>query len=71
MNRPTLPTCDASRLSWAKSSYSSESGACVEVAHVPDGRVAVRDSKMNAGPHLTVQAQTFTALVSGVTDRTL
>ena len=32
-------------LTWWKASYSSENGACIEVAHVPEGWVAVRDSK--------------------------
>jgi hypothetical protein len=34
---------------WRKSSYSSEEGACVEVAHTLD---AVRDSKNPDGPTL-------------------
>jgi Domain of unknown function (DUF397) len=35
---------DLNELRWFKSSASA-SGACVEVAHVPGGGVAVRDSK--------------------------
>lgn len=35
---------DLSNLRWFKSSASA-SGACVEVAHLPGGGVAVRDSK--------------------------
>ena len=44
MNRPTSPL-NPSDLTWWKASYSSENGACVEVARAPEGRVAVRDSK--------------------------
>jgi Domain of unknown function (DUF397) len=32
-------------LTWFKSSYSSANGACVECALLPDGGMAVRDSK--------------------------
>ncbi|GAA3375903.1 DUF397 domain-containing protein [Streptomyces sannanensis] len=33
-------------LKWRKSSYSSgKNDMCVEVAHTPDGRIAIRDSK--------------------------
>ena len=36
---------DLSRAEWRKSSYSSQSGNCVEVARNLPGLVAVRDSK--------------------------
>jgi Domain of unknown function (DUF397) len=35
---------DPDNLHWFKSSFSA-SGSCVEVAHLPGGGVAVRDSK--------------------------
>jgi hypothetical protein len=36
---------------WFKSSFSSTNG-CVEVAHLPEGGVAVRDTKdRDKGPH--------------------
>jgi hypothetical protein len=31
-------------LAWRKSSFSADQGACVELAPLPDGRVAVRNS---------------------------
>jgi hypothetical protein len=40
-------------LTWRKSSYSSGSGACVEVAVLSDGTIGVRDSK-NPTTSLTV-----------------
>ena len=36
---------DFSALRWFKATASADDQACVEVAHVRDGRVALRDSK--------------------------
>ncbi|WP_413251866.1 DUF397 domain-containing protein [Streptomyces spectabilis] len=50
---------------WRKSSYSADTGGeCLEVAELPGPHIAIRDSKRPAGPHLTVSAAAFTALVS-------
>ena len=45
---------DLSRAEWRKSSYSSQSGNCVEVARNLPGLVAVRDSKEPDGAKLVV-----------------
>lgn len=45
---------------WRKSSYSSEDGACVELAHTLD---AVRDSKNPGGPVLKIDLQGLLARV--------
>ncbi|MFC4607080.1 DUF397 domain-containing protein [Streptomyces maoxianensis] len=51
-NRKPVPTVPES--AWFKSSYSSgEGGECVEVADAT-GAVHIRDSKVLAGPVLTV-----------------
>lgn len=50
---------------WQKSTYSSNEGACVEVADLDAGR-AVRDSKDPAGPALTVTAAQWAAFTAGV-----
>jgi hypothetical protein len=42
----------ASGLNWVKSSLSLANGNCVEVAGLPDGGVAVRNSRNSAGPVL-------------------
>ncbi|MFB6831834.1 MULTISPECIES: DUF397 domain-containing protein [Streptomyces] len=59
--------------SWFKSSYSGNGGAdCVEVAHnlVPTlGLVPLRDSKVPAGPSLTVSATAFTVFVDSFKGR--
>ncbi|MFJ7055855.1 DUF397 domain-containing protein [Streptomyces albidoflavus] len=59
---------------WFKSSYSSNGGACVEVATnlaAPHGIVPVRDSKVQSGPVLTVPATAFSSFVAGVKAGTL
>lgn len=50
------------RLTWIKSSYSGGSGGnCVEVAILPDGGRAVRDSKNPGGPVLQLSNQEWQA----------
>lgn len=51
---------------WRKSSYSGNSGNCVEVRAVRAGSVAVRDSKRVPGPVLTVQGDQWGAFLRGV-----
>jgi hypothetical protein len=59
----TAPEPD--RIVWYTSSYSYESGNCVEVAPAPD-RVLVRDSKDRTGPALTVPTTTWQAFLTTV-----
>ncbi|MFJ4896596.1 DUF397 domain-containing protein [Streptomyces sp. NPDC088727] len=56
---------------WFKSSYSSNGGACVEIAAnlaVSRGVVPVRDSKDLRGPVLDIPTHAFTSFVTGVKD---
>lgn len=57
---------DLSRATWRKSSYSSQNGACVEVATNLPAAVAVRDSKDPEGPGLVVPAAEWRAFVRGL-----
>ena len=50
---------------WHKSSLSADTGNCVEVAHLPDGTTAIRDSKAPDGPTLTFNAAEWRAFVEG------
>ncbi|WP_280236037.1 DUF397 domain-containing protein [Nocardia cyriacigeorgica] len=43
---------DLSGARWFKSSRSADANACVEVAHLQEGMVGVRDSKNPTGPAL-------------------
>jgi hypothetical protein len=51
---------------WHKSSYSSQSGNCVEVAHNVPRLVAVRDSREPDGAKLVVSRETWRVFVRGV-----
>ncbi|MEU6186866.1 MULTISPECIES: DUF397 domain-containing protein [Nocardia] len=52
---------------WRKSTYSGPDGACVEVAFLVDGRVAVRDTKASGrGPVLAFAPGEWDAFLVGV-----
>lgn len=50
---------------WRKSSY-SESDSCVEIAKLPDGRTAVRNSNHPDAGTLTVTPAAMATLIEGV-----
>jgi hypothetical protein len=56
-------------MEWIKSSYSSGTGNCVEIGTLPDGGVAVRDSKdQGAGPVLGFTREEWAAFRNGMGD---
>ena len=57
---------DLSCAEWQKSSYSSQSGNCVEVARNLPGFVAVRDSKEPDGARLVVSREAWQAFMRTV-----
>jgi len=57
---------DLSRAEWRKSSYSSQSGNCVEVARNLPELVAVRDSKEPDGAKLVVSRETWQGFLKGL-----
>lgn len=55
-----------SDLTWRKSSFSDNSGpVCVEVAGLPGGGAAIRDSKNPDGPRLNFTGPELRAFVLG------
>jgi hypothetical protein len=61
-----LPAHASEDLRWFKSRRSSGNGACVEVAHVPTGEIAMRDSKDREGPVIYFSAPAWRYFVAGV-----
>jgi hypothetical protein len=53
-------------LVWRKSSFSASGDNCVEVAYVPEGGHAVRDSKNPGGPMLSYTRREWRAFIAGV-----
>jgi hypothetical protein len=57
---------DLTRAPWRKASASQGNGACVEVAPLSGGRMAVRDSKDNGlGPVLVYTPEEWSAFLDG------
>ena len=57
---------DLSRAEWRKSSYSSQSGNCVEVTRNLPGLVAIRDSEQPDGARLVVPQETWLVFIRSV-----
>lgn len=56
------------QVTWWRSSYTGETGNCVEVARPPGGGWWVRDSKDRSGPVLQFTTAEWSAFTSGVRD---
>jgi len=67
--RNRMPAAEPPGLTWRKSRRSGpQGGNCVEVAQLPDGRVAVRDSRHPAAPALVFTAAEWDAFVKDARD---
>lgn len=59
---------DLARAKWFKSSRSGGGKDCVEVAHLDEGAVGVRDSKNPTGPALVFSPSEWSAFIAGAKD---
>ena len=63
-----MPATGLGRISWLKSRHSNPSGNCVEVACLPTGEIAVRNSRFPTGPVLLYTRAEIAAFLQGAKD---
>jgi hypothetical protein len=63
-----IPATELADVTWQKSQYSNPNGACVEVAVLPDGGSAVRNSRFPSGPALVYTRAEIAAFLAGAKD---
>lgn len=67
--RNGMPASELNGVEWRKSRRSGpQGGQCVEIAHLPNGQVAIRNSRHPAGPALIFTSSEWDAFVGGVKD---
>lgn len=60
-----MPASELTAVAWQKSHFSNPSGNCVEMAELPGGGIAVRNSRDPDGPALIYTVDEVTAFVRG------
>lgn len=63
-----MPTAELTDVTWQKSKFSNPNGACVEVAHLPNGEIGVRNSRFPNGPVLVYTKAEIAAFLAGAKD---
>jgi hypothetical protein len=63
-----IPAGQLPALSWQKSRRSNPSGSCVEMAGLPNGEIAMRNSRDPEGPALIYTVDEIVAFIGGARD---
>ncbi|WP_067794219.1 DUF397 domain-containing protein [Actinomadura formosensis] len=63
-----MPAAELLGAQWLKSRRSNSQGNCVEIAELPGGRVAMRNSRHPDGPALIYTRPEIEALILGAKD---
>jgi hypothetical protein len=63
-----MPAAELGNVRWVKSQYSNGTGECVELATLPSGEIAMRNSRFPAGPVLVYTPGEIKAFLAGAKD---
>jgi Domain of unknown function (DUF397) len=63
-----MPATGLGDINWLKSGHSNPSGNCVEIASLPGGEIAVRNSRFPGGPVLLYTQAEVAAFLAGAKD---
>lgn len=66
--RNGIPAAELRDVTWRKSRHSNSQGTCVEMAGLPDGAIAVRNSRHSDSPALIYTLAEMDAFIRGVKD---
>jgi len=65
-DKSALYAADLTAVTWRKSTFTANTGQCVEVAALPGGAVAIRDSKSPGREPLRFTSGEWASFLSGV-----
>jgi hypothetical protein len=63
-----MPADELGDVRWTKSQHSNPNGACVELAALPSGEIAMRNSRFPVGPVLVYTQAEIAAFLAGAKD---
>ncbi|HEX6525062.1 MAG TPA: DUF397 domain-containing protein [Streptosporangiaceae bacterium] len=63
-----MPAAELGNVRWLKSHYSNATGECVELAALPNGEIAMRNSRFPGGPVLVYTQAEISAFLAGAKD---